>query len=81
MHDALRVHDHIDALDADAINKALAALKRAAKKRAPGSVGMALSGAAGIGVIDVLRALTGPVNARRAADRAERDLMRSDDDR
>jgi hypothetical protein len=42
---------------------------------------MALSGAAGIGVIDVLRALTGPVNARRAADRAERDLMRSDDDR
>ena len=71
----------IDALDADAIKKALASLKRAAKKRAPGSVVMALSGAAGMGVTDVLRALTGPVNARRAIDRAERDAMRSDDER
>jgi GTPase len=71
----------IDALDPDAVKKALASLKRAAKKRSPNSLVLALSGAAGTGVTDVLRALAVPVGVRRAADRAEREAMRSDDDR
>jgi len=71
----------IDALDADAVKKKLAALKRAAKKRSPQAAVLALSGAAGIGVREVLRALAVPVRERRAVDKAERDAMRRDDDR
>jgi GTP-binding protein len=71
----------IDALDADDVKKKLAALRRAAKKRSPLASVMALSGAAGKGVQDVLRALVVPVRERRAVDKAERDAMRADDDR
>jgi GTP-binding protein len=57
-----------DALDADAIMKKKAALARTAKKRSPGATVMALSGVAGKGVQDVLRALAPHVLARRAAE-------------
>ena len=67
----------IDALDPEDVKKKLAALKRAAKKRSPAASVMALSGAAGKGVQDVLRALVPPVRERRAADKAERDAMRA----
>jgi GTP-binding protein len=58
----------IDALDAAAIKKKTAALTRAAKKLSPGAQVMALSGVAGTGVTEVLRALHVHVRARRAAD-------------
>ena len=57
-----------DALDADAIRKKKAALARAAKRRSPGAKVMALSGVAGKGVQEVLRALVPHVLARRAAE-------------
>jgi GTP-binding protein len=55
-----------DALDADAIKKKKAALSRAAKRR--GGKVMALSGVAGKGVQEVLRALAPHVLERRAAE-------------
>jgi GTPase len=58
----------IDALDAAAIKKKSAALARAAKKLSPGAQVMALSGVAGTGVTEVLRALFKIVRKRRAAD-------------
>ena len=58
----------IDALDAAAIKKKSAALARAAKKLSPGAAVMPLSGVAGTGVTDVLRALAKLVKKRRAAD-------------
>src|SRR5262245_53234704 len=60
----------IDALDASAVKKKTAALARAAKKLSPQATVMALSGAAGAGVPEALRALIVPVEARRAADAA-----------
>jgi GTP-binding protein len=58
----------VDALDAAAIKKKSAALARAAKKLSPGAQVMALSGVAGTGVTEVLRALHKHVRKRRAAD-------------
>jgi GTP-binding protein len=60
----------IDALDAAAVKRKTAALARAAKKLSPRATVMALSGATGAGVPEVLRALILPVEARRAADAA-----------
>src|SRR6185436_4014983 len=60
----------IDALDAAAVKKKTAALARAAKKLSPRATVMALSGATGAGVAEVLRALMIPVEARRTADAA-----------
>ena len=58
----------IDALDAAAIKKKSAALARAAKKLSPGAQVLPLSGVAGTGVPEVLRALFKLVKKRRAAD-------------
>jgi GTP-binding protein len=58
----------IDALDAAAVKKKIAALTRAAKKLSPGAQVMALSGVAGTGVPEVLRALFKIVKNRRAAE-------------
>ncbi|HTY67582.1 MAG TPA: GTPase ObgE [Alphaproteobacteria bacterium] len=58
----------IDALDAAAIKKKSAALARAAKKLSPGAVVLPLSGVAGTGVPEVLRALFKLVKKRRTAD-------------
>ena len=57
-----------DALDAAAVKKKSAALARAAKKLSPGAQVLALSGVAGTGVPEVLRALFKFVKKRRAAD-------------
>jgi GTP-binding protein len=56
----------IDALTPEAIKKKKASLVRAAKKLSPRATVMALSGVAGTGVTDVLRALAEPVRAARA---------------
>ena len=61
----------IDALAPDDVKKKRAALARAAKKYAPGAKVMALSGATGAGVKDVLRALVLHVAERRSADLAQ----------
>jgi GTP-binding protein len=58
----------IDALDAAAIKKKSAALARAAKKLSPGAAILPLSGVAGTGVPEVLRALFKLVKKRRTAD-------------
>ncbi|MBV8537373.1 MAG: GTPase ObgE [Alphaproteobacteria bacterium] len=58
----------IDALDAPAIKKKSAALARAAKKLSPGALVLPLSGVAGTGVPEVLRALFKLVKKRRTAD-------------
>jgi len=58
----------VDALDAAAIKKKSAALARAAKKLSPGAVVLPLSGVAGTGVPEVLRALFKLVKKRRTAD-------------
>jgi GTP-binding protein len=58
----------IDALDAKGIKKHTAALARAAKKRSPGAKVLPLSGVAGTGVTEVLRALAKLVKKRRAAE-------------
>jgi GTP-binding protein len=70
----------IDAIEPEDLKKKLAALKRAAKKRGGGQAVLALSGAAGKGVKEVLRALVPPVLERRVEDKAARDAMRRDDD-
>jgi GTP-binding protein len=57
----------IDALDAAAIKKKVAALTRAAKKLSPGAQVLPLSGVAGTGVTDVLRGLHKLVRKHRAA--------------
>jgi GTPase len=71
----------IDAMDPEDAKKKLASLKRAAKKRGGGQVVLALSGAAGMGVKETLRALVPPVLERREADKAVRAAMRADADR
>jgi GTP-binding protein len=58
----------VDALDAAAIKKKSAALARAAKKLSPGAQVLPLSGVAGTGVPEVLRALFKFVKKRRTAD-------------
>ncbi len=58
----------VDALDAAAIKKKSAALARAARKLSPGAVVLPLSGVAGTGVPEVLRALFKLVKKRRTAD-------------
>ncbi len=58
----------IDALDAKTIKKKSTALARAAKKLSPGALVLPLSGVAGTGVTEVLRALAKIVRKRRAAD-------------
>jgi len=58
----------VDALDAAAIKKKSAALARAAKKLSPGAAVLPLSGVAGTGVPEVLRALFKLVKKRRTAD-------------
>ena len=58
----------IDALDAAAIKKKSAGLARATKKLSPGAQVLPLSGVAGTGVPEVLRALFKLVKKRRAAD-------------
>ena len=58
----------IDALDAASVKRKKAALARAAKKLSPQAQVIALSGATGAGVVEVLRALLVHVDARRAAD-------------
>jgi GTPase len=58
----------IDALDAAAIKKKSAALARAAKKLSPGAQVLPLSGVAGTGVPEVLRALFKLVKKRRTAE-------------
>lgn len=58
----------VDALDVKTIKKHTAALTRAAKKLSPGAKVLPLSGVAGTGVTDVLRALAKLVKKRRAAD-------------
>lgn len=56
-----------DAVDAADLKKKKAALARAARRRAPGSRVMVLSGVTGEGVRDLLRALMEHARARRAA--------------
>ena len=58
----------VDALTPAVIKTKRAALVRAAKELSPGAKVMALSGVAGTGVQEVLRALAAPVKARRAAE-------------
>jgi GTP-binding protein len=58
----------VDALDAKAIKKRTAALTRAAKKLSPGAKVLPLSGVAGTGITDVLRALARLVKKRRASE-------------
>ena len=58
----------VDALDAAAIKKKSAALARAARKLSPGAVVLPLSGVAGTGVPEVLRALFKLVKKRRTSD-------------
>jgi GTP-binding protein len=68
----------IDAIDPEDAKKKLASLKRAAKKRGGGQVVLALSGAAGKGVKETLRALVPPVLERRETDKAARAAMRNE---
>jgi GTPase len=58
----------IDALTAAVVKKKAASLARAAKKLSPGAVVLPLSGVAGTGVPEVLRALFKLVKKRRTAD-------------
>jgi GTP-binding protein len=57
----------IDALDEDTIKEKLAALKRSARRKGAKVKVLALSGAAGIGVDEVLEALWTEIAAKRAA--------------
>jgi GTP-binding protein len=59
----------IDALEAREIKKKVTALSRAAKKLSPGAVVLPLSGVAGSGVTETLRALATIVRKRRAAEK------------
>jgi GTP-binding protein len=63
----------VDALDAADVRKKKAALARAARKLSADAQVMAMSGATGVGVKDVLRALMTHVRARRAATKPEHD--------
>jgi GTP-binding protein len=58
----------VDALDAASIKKKSAALARAARKLSAGAVVLPLSGVAGTGVPEVLRALIKQVKKRRTAE-------------
>ncbi len=66
----------VDALDAKTVKKKAAALARAAKKLSPGATVLPLSGVAGTGVTEVLRALAALVRQRRATEKkaARRDV-------
>jgi len=64
----------IDALDPETLKKRRAALQRAVKRINPAAQVMVLSGAAGTGVRDVLRALAARVAARRAEEPAAESL-------